>query len=53
MKTIQLPPSSYLKTYYQTLDKVTWLVAQKNCMKDKFFEKKERASFIKKFLKFE
>ena len=30
LKAIQLPPSNYLITYYQTLDDVTWLLRQEN-----------------------
>ena len=28
LKAVQLPPSNYLITYYQTLDEVTWLLRQ-------------------------
>ena len=28
LKAIELPPSVYLITYYQTLDEVTWLLRQ-------------------------
>ena len=28
LKVIQLPPSNYLITYYQTLDEVNWLLRQ-------------------------
>ena len=40
LKTIQLPPSFFLITYYETLDEVFCLVRQKKLNKDKYFEKK-------------
>ena len=40
--TIQLPPSNYLITYYQTLDEVTWLLRQEKLKKDKCFQKFEK-----------
>ena len=55
LKTVQLPPSSYLLTYYQTLDKVGWLLRQEKLNIRQMFKKnlKKIAYFIKLFLKFE
>ena len=45
LKAIQLPPSNYLITYYQTLDEVTRLLRNKtNVLKNL----KKMANFIKK-----
>ena len=51
MKAIQLPPSNYLKTYYQTLDEVTWLLRQEKINKIQIFRKnlKKLQILLKKF----
>ena len=54
LKTVQLPPSSYLTTYYQSLDEVSWLLRQEKLnIRQMFGKNLEIANFIKKFLKFE
>ena len=54
LKTIQLPPSSYLITYYQTLEEFIGLLRQENLKREMFLNNlKKIANFIKKFLIFE
>ena len=48
LKAIQLPPSNYLITCYQTLDEVTWLLRKKN--KYKCIEKNlKKSKFYQNF----
>ena len=44
LKTIQLPPSNYVITYYQTMDEVTWLLRQEKINKIQMFLKKLQIS---------
>ena len=39
LKTVHLPPSNYLKTYYQTLYEVIRILRQEKLNKIKCFEK--------------
>ena len=39
LKAIQLPPSNYLITYYQTLDEVTWVQVKEKINKLQMFWK--------------
>ena len=48
-KAIQLSPSNYLKTYYQILDVVTWLLRQEKLNK-KQMKFLKNANSIKKLL---
>ena len=55
LKTVQLPPSNYLTTHYQTLDGVTWLQRPEKLNKSQMLSKtlKKIGNFIRKFLESE
>ena len=50
LKTIQLPPSNYLITYYQAIYEVIWLLRQKT-EKTNVFKKRKYCKFYQSFFK--
>ena len=48
LKTILLPPSMYLLTYFQTLEEITWLLRQEKLNKRQNFQKTSNRKIYQK-----